>query len=320
MKYFPKKTFSTNSFLIKTFPIREVLILSLLLFFSFSLSALEVIPSDVYVQVEQIQKELVVIKKHLNLTTQISQNKLLKAELKPRHAWQKSYEILVKINILRRSNGMSIMEPINMEPRLKRDPILTYEMALRILVELEIIKFRLDITEQITPASIYTNKKPMDVFNLLRSISQDMDIINGQEFTPSYVFAEAMRIYEDINLIILHMKINDESVPPIKIIDSTPTDAFYTAIKLLTVVSQIESSIGIEGIDASVFLRKQITPSDVYELTEIIISELQVIKASVGIRYVITPAAKYYTQKSPADVNQLLGWSLSKLKQVSTLR
>jgi hypothetical protein len=309
-----------NRLLMKAFVIKELSILFLLLFYSLLLPAQEVTPSEVFAQVEQIQKELAIIKSHFNINIQPHYEKLLKSELKPRHAWQKAYEILVKINILRRSNGMSILEPINMEPKLKRDPILTYEMALRVLLELEIIKFRLDISEQVTPAISYSNKKPMDVFNSLRAISQDMDILNGQEFTPSYVFAEAMRIYEDINLIIMHLKINDESIPPIKMIDATPTDAFNTAIQLLTLVTRIEASIGIEGIDSSVFIRKQADPAHVYELTEIIIAELQVIKASVGIRYVITPAAKYYTQKSPADVIQLLGWSISKLSQVTTLR
>lgn len=293
----------------------------LLFFISLDLyAAIEVTPSDVYAQVEQIQKELLIIKKHFNITAQANYEKMQKAYLKPRHAWQKAYEILVKLNILRRSNGMSILEPINMEPRLKRNPILTYEMALRILLELKIIKFRLDITEQVTEADRYTNKKPMDVFNLLRAASQDLDIINGQEFTPSYVFAEAIRIYEDVNLILAHMRISDKSIPPIKMHKATPIDAYDTALELLSIILSIEASNGIEGIDPTVFLRQKVSPGDVYELTAIIIAELQVIKASVGIRYVITPAAKYYTQKTPADVKQLLGWSLSKLSQIRSLR
>ncbi len=287
---------------------------------SYSAKAVEVNPSDVFSQVIQIHKELQIIKAHFAITIQLDHERIRKTQLMPRHAWQKAYEIMVKINILRRTNGMAILEPINIEPRLKLNPVLTYEMTQRILQELAIFKFRMGIKEQITPAVKYTNKKPMDVFNLLRAASEELDVINGQEFTPSYVFGEAMRIYEDIGLILRHLDITDRSEPPIKVIDATPAVAFNTALKLLEKITELEISMGFEGVDSSVFWRKNPNPGHVYELAEIIIAELQLIKASQGSRYVITPAAKYYTLKTPSDVNQVLGWSLTKISQISSLR
>jgi len=151
-------------------------------------------------------------------------------------------------------------------------------------------------------------------------VSVELDLLNGQEFTPSYVFGEAMRIYEDINLILQHLNIADKTEPPVKVIDAKPSMAFNTALKLLTKVSELEASIGFEGLDPAIFLRKNPSPGHVYEIAEMIISEIQVIKASLGIRYVISPAAKYYTLKTPAQVNQVLGWSLAKLTLISSLR
>jgi len=292
----------------------------LIVFITFTLQAKEATPSDVYAQVIQIQKELKLIKTHFEITKKPKYEIMSKTQLKPRHTWQKAYEILVKINILRRSNGLAVLEPVNMEPRLKRDPVLVYEMTQRILQEIKIFKYRMDINEVSSVPKVYANKTPMDVFNKLRAVSVDMDILNGQEFTPSYVFGESMRIYEDINIILKQLNIKDQSVPPIKILDAKPKDTYEVCLKLLKKITMLEASIGMEGIDVSILLRNQVTPGNVYELSQIVIAELQVIKASLGIRYSITPAARYYTQKSPSDVAQVLGWSFNKLNQIQSLR
>lgn len=292
----------------------------ILVFFISGAYAKEASPSDVYKQVVMIQQELELIKKYFKITKKAQYEKVKTSQLAPRHTWQKAYEILVKINILRRTNGMSVIEPVNLEPRIKLKPILVYEMTQRILTEIKIFKYRHDIAEQIKKVPNFHNKTPIDVFNKLREVSIDMDIINGLEFTPSYVFGEAMRIYEDISMILKQLKIEDKSVPPLKPSDAQPKDAFEQGMRVLKKIIDLESSIGVETLDMNAFIRQDVEPGHVYELTQIILAELQVVKASVGIRNKITPAAIYYSQKRPSDVYQVFGWSYNKLNQISGLR
>ncbi|MCK5683384.1 hypothetical protein KAJ27_04665 [bacterium] len=277
-------------------------------------------PSDVYSEVIQIKKELYIIQNFFNIDQNAEFREIKKTELTPRHSWQKTYEIMVKINILRRANNLPIVEPANMEPVLNLNPILTYEQTQRVLTELRIIKFRLGIFEKVTAPDFFTKKVPMDVFNKLREVSAILDVINGSEFTPSYVFGESMRIYQDINNILNRLGIRDTSIPPDKLPKSTPKEAMLTLLHLLKKISELESGIGVEGVDPSVFYIDKPLPEDVFELALIVLSELQVIKASLGISHDITQSARYYTQKTPADVNQLLGWALLKMNQINTLR
>ncbi|MCU7836765.1 MAG: hypothetical protein KZQ83_16140 [gamma proteobacterium symbiont of Taylorina sp.] len=276
--------------------------------------------SDVYAQVMQIEKELFIIRNFFGISQKAEFREIRKAQLKPRHVWQKTYEIIVKINILRRINSLPIIEPVNMEPVLNMDPILVYEQTQRILTELRIVRFRLGIEGEISSLEKFSNKQPMDVYNKLKEVSALLDVINGSEFTPSYVFGEAMRIYEDVNTILSKLLIRDLTIPPEKLLKVTPGDTQLTALFLLGKLSELEQGIGIEGVDASVFFQDEPNPADVFELTQVILAELQVIKATLGIRHVITQAAQYYTQKTPADANQLLGWSLLKINQIVTLR
>ncbi len=277
-------------------------------------------PSSVYSEVVQIEKELLTIKRFFNINRKEELKEAITTELTPRHAWQKTYELMVKTNILRRANGLPIIEPVYMEPVLNVNPILTYEQTQRVLTELRIIKFRLGILEMITPPETFSKKTPMDVFNKLRHVSSLFDVINGSEFTPSYVYGEAMRIYQDVNVIIRLLGLTDTTIPPEKIVTATPREAMITALHLLEKISSLESGVGIEGVDASVFYLDNPLPEDVFEMTLILMAELQVIKASLGLRHDVTQAARYYTQKTPADVNQLLGWVLLKINLINTLR
>lgn len=277
-----------------------------------------VTPSDVYAQVNQIVKEVHTIKKHLGINKKALYFEL-KTQLKPRHAWQKTYEIMVKINILRSTHKLPIIQPTAMEPVLNVDPMLTFEQTQRILQELRLLKFRLGITQTITPAKSYQGKTPMDVFNLLNLVSHELDIINGNEFTPSYVFAEAMRIYDEINIILHALGIDDTTFPPFKGQNLKPRNAFNTAIKLLEQIKHLHSRVGIETIDFYVFRKEDINPGDVFGITEMILAELQVLKAYLGLRHELTPQAKYYENKTPSDVEQVLGWSLRKLYLIKSL-
>lgn len=289
----------------------------ILIFISFS-NANIITPSDVYSEAMQIQKELKLIKKHFNIDKKVSLEKI-NTKLYPRHAWQKSYEILLKINILRTSNNMPINEPSNLEPVLNLDPILTYEQIQRIITEIRIFKVRVNIPTQITSKKIYTNKTPLDVYNLLDNISHELDIINKNKFSPSNVFGETIRIYKDLETILNYLNIENNTIPTTKKINAKPIDSFNTSLKILEKLQYIQSIARIDTINAYVFKKEIITPSEVFSLNQIIIAELQTIKAYLGLNNYITPAAKQYTNKTPSDVEQMLGWCLREISLIKSL-
>jgi len=288
-----------------------------LLLFSTGIFAKVITPTDVYGQVMLIQEELHDLLKHYGVAHDekgIIQRTTIKTALKPRNVWQLTYEIAIKINMLRISNNLPIIEPVNMEPVLHLNPDLVYEQTQRILTEIKIFKVRKDIKILKYETEVYKNKTPLDVFNALSRISAMFDELNQASFTPSYVFGESMRVYNDLTTILNHLSIEDNTVPTVRNDKATPSDTFLVALKILEKIKQIQFSVGIGTVDFSVFKKEHPTPSDVFTMNQMILAELQTIKAYVGLNHYITPAATTYMNKTPADVDQLMNWNLRKIE------
>ena len=285
------------------------------------IDAKQITPNEVYAQVKLIQDEIHHLLKEYGIRhdhKSVQNRKLVKTPLKPRNVWQKTYEIMVKINILRQEHELPIIEPVNMPPVAHLNPDLVYEQTQRILTEFRIYETRMAIPHIKYNLQTFKHKTPLDVFNTLSGISLTMDELNKNKVTPSYVFGENMRVYDDISLILDTLSIEDKTIPAKKNIDSTPNDTANTALLILEKVKQLQVLSGIAFVDFSDFRKKMQTPSDVFSLTQMIIAELQTIKAYLNIPN-ITPAASQYRLKTPAEVDQLMSWNLRKLELISSL-
>jgi len=287
----------------------------------FGLSAKTITPNDVYAEVMLITDEIHYLLKHYGIKHDhegIIERTTVSSKLKPRNVWQITYEIMVKINILRQEYKLPIIEPINMAPVLHLNPDLVYEQTQRIQTELKIFMARQGIKQPKRKHIIYKGKSPLDVFIGLSHISASFDELNGGRFTPSYVFGEQMRLYDDITLIIQHLQIDDKTIPKQKNIHATPEDVFKESMKILDKIKQLQIMAGIDFVDFLEFKKGNETPGEVYTITQMILAELQTVKAYLGIE-LITPAAIKYNTKTPVEVEQLVSWNLRKLNLIKSL-
>jgi hypothetical protein len=294
----------------------------ILLLLQFSLYAKIITPSDVYAQTVVIEKEVLALLKYRKIKYSYKdflKQTDIKTNIKPRNVWQKTYEIMIKINILRLHYNLPVIEPINLAPVLTFNPELVYEQTQRILTELNIIKLIADVKIKTAKVKHYKNKSPQHVYRLLSIVSNALDKLNGSTFTASYVFGENIRINDDLSTILHHLNIKDNTIPSIKNKDATPMHTFTTSMKTLYKISQIQQEVGIQSVDFAVFSKHNPTPSDVFTMTEMIISELQTIKAFIGLTTYITPAATQYSGKTQAEVDQLMQWNLRKINLITTL-
>ena len=296
--------------------------LILLLLFTFGLSAKTITPNDVYAQSILIQEHIHFLLKHYDIDHDhdgINRRTKISTRLKPRNAWQKSYEILVKVNMLRNAHNLSRIEPVGVEPVEQLNPDMVYGQTQRILAELTIFEVRKDIKVPLFEAQTYKNKTPLDVYNVFAHVSSSFDELNRAQLSPVYVFAETMRIYDDLSIILKYLGIKDETIPNKRVINATPRDSLKISMKVLEKLQRLQRSVGIKTVDFSVFDKKKATPSDVYTITGMIIAELQPIKAYIGLTTSVTPPAQSYTKKYPADIEQLMGWNLRKLLLIKNL-
>jgi len=286
-----------------------------------SLWAGEITPSDVYGQVMRIKKEVNYLLDYYKITydeKKMERESAVNVNLKPRDVWQKSYEIMIKINILRSQYGLPSISPVNMAPVLNLNPDLVYEQTQRVLTELKIFEYRNGVPMKNFTAKKYTNKTPLDVFNGFSYVSVAMDKLNRSSFTPSYVFAQNMRVYDDLTLIISRLAIEDNTIPAKINPKATPNDTFRTGMRILEKIKQLQILAGIAFVDFSSLDKGKATPSDVFSITQMIIAELQTLKAYLKINS-ITIAAKEYEGKTPVEVDQLMSWNLRKLNLVGNI-
>ncbi len=294
-----------------------------ILLISLSLFAKEMTSSEVYGQVMLIEEEVEFLLDHYKVVHHHNKNSEnithITAELRPRNVWQKTYEIMIKINILRNRFGLETNEPVNTSPVLNLNPNMVYGQTQRILTELSIFKMREDIVSPVFKKQEFKNKVPLDVFNALYHVSVLLDELNGAEISLSFSYGETLRIYDDITSVLQHLNIEDNTIPEIKNPSATPTDALNNSILLLEKIKQLQILAGIAVVDFSQFKKAEAKERDVFEISEMVLAELQTIKAFVGVK-TITHAATQYEGKTAAEVNQLMSWNLRKLNLIQSLK
>jgi hypothetical protein len=275
---------------------------------------------DIYSKTYQVAAEIQLLKNHYNIKEEINVPDV-SIEMAPKYNWQKSYEVMYKINVLRDKLELSLVGVPSREPQLELPLQTRYEQMIRILTELQILKEFLDISETVAVPA-FKNKTPTDVYNTLNRVAFELDLINGKTLTPSDTLSQAMRISEDVNAILDALNVKNSSIPPQKAVDVQPGHVFDTALLLLEEIKRLQKIAGINGIDFYQLkpVNRTITASDVFSIFGIVLAELQQIKAYLGLKYVLTPMAEHYENVRSTDVQQIIGWNIRKLQAIHSLK
>ena len=291
------------------------------LVFILSLEAKELSVDDVYERSLLIEDHLHFLLKHYKVDhIHIKENDfLISAKLKPRNCWQKSYELLVKINRLRLAHNLLRIEPIGMEPVENLTVSMLYGMVDRVLAEIVIFEHRVGLNvPEFTIKKVY-GKNLLDVYNELSVISNDFDRLNGAPISYSYIYAETMRIYDDLTIILKHLQIKDNTIPEIRKDDASLHDAMKSSLNLLGSITRMQRLVGIDTIEYTEFYKKDKSRSDLYNIVGLIVSELQPLKAFMGLNKSVTPPALSYENKTTADIVQLMSWNYRKFRLIKNL-
>ncbi|MFA6195186.1 MAG: hypothetical protein WC656_00920 [Sulfurimonas sp.] len=293
-----------------------------MLLVSLALYANEITSSVVYSEVMLIEDKVDVLLDYYKIEHQHkSEDKNVTyktTQLKPRNVWQKTYEIMIKINVLREKFGLPFIEPVGMMPVENVNPNLVYEQTQRILTELDIFMVQNAIKQPVLKKQVFKDKVPLDVFNRLCKVSFMLDQVTQSKTMPSFSFGETMRIYDDITLILSNLGIDDKTIPQKKNENDTPLESLNSGLKILEKIQQLKILAGMSSVDFSEFKKNEASPSNVFEVTQMILAELQAIKARLGIN-AVTPAALHYNNKIPAETNQLMSWNLRKIDLIQSL-
>ncbi|MDD5296772.1 MAG: hypothetical protein PHU46_07660 [Rhodocyclaceae bacterium] len=277
--------------------------------------AAEATPSDMYAQAVRIEREVEVLKQHLKVSGKA--HVVPKAgDLKPRHIRATSYILLFKLGKLRRQHGLTYIQPGDSEPALETKPAQPWGTLQRVLTEVQVIKYYLDIPGQAAAATPVSGKRTVDVYNKLHQISAELDLLTGP-ITPNETYAAAKRVNEDVDAVLGYLRIFEKAIPPPRKANLLPADSLRAVFTVIGEVQRIQRLYGMEITDFKGFdMGDRATPDDVFGLIALTLAEWQQVQARLGMTHHITAPATYEEYKEPADVVQLLGYTADKLRQI----
>jgi len=274
--------------------------------------------NDVYTETLRVQHYLEAIQSHEHKNNQ-DEIGFIQADLRWHHVWAKSYTVLKEINLLRQQHGMERVEPVNLEPQLETSPRQVWEMCRRIITELEIVVRQLQIqVPPFSPSSTMKNFTAADIYWRMQHASTQLNRITGG-LPPTYVYAEARRLNDDVNQLLSHLEVIDSVSPPRRLNQASPIDAMQQAFNVLQELHRLQRYYDLPVNNLQGFNRgAQSQPKDVFVMITLLIAELQTVKARVGLNHALVPNAGQAREKSPVDVAQLLGYVANKLQQIKT--
>lgn len=272
-------------------------------------------PSDVYVQAVRIEQKTLELQRKLGIKEVPEIPKVIKTELLSRHIFARTYMLLTKISLFREQKKLPMVRPVSIEPQAELLPYTNWAQCLRILTEMEILEKALGVSTPPPPTPIKTEKKPVEVFNKLSQISAVWNVLIGGQITLPYIYAEAMRLNEDVSALLQAQGIIDTALPTARIANASAGDSLDASFDILREIQKQQVQAGLETINLEEFHlpKQQAQPQDVFNMIEILLAELQPLKVKLGLKHTITPVAQYYDSKKPADVAQVLGYIANRL-------
>lgn len=276
----------------------------------------EITPDMLYSEAVQVEKEVELLKHFYHITASYPVTPV-EADLKPNHVWQKAYAIQLKLNIFRRKLGLVGFVPVTREPMLKMSTSWVWGQIQRTLTEVKIIKAYLGIPGEPSPAKPVHGKRLIDVFNKLNQISYETDTLNGESINPSYVYAEVIRLNEDVNSLLRITGTADTAVPPVRKSNAIAKDSLAAVFFLLVEIQRLQRQLGIDTTDFGAFYKTDnVTSADVFNMVMLCLSELDLVKAQLGMKHAFTVPAEFHAGKTPDEVVQLLGYVNNKLRLI----
>ena len=198
------------------------------------------------------------------------------------HTYAKALEVLNKVARTQRKLGM-----IPVDPGLIPVKHITTADVMRevqtILEEVRRIKGELIIEVQIEPAPFVSGKTPSLVYKNLGDASFMLDGLVGRPTTPNDVFENVMHIHDDMSLIAAKLGASLELDPPVVEGRKRPQEAAQQMLRATYKVIGLQNRLGMEASSVPSLTLVRITPTEVYEITNILLAEMTRIKLHLDI-------------------------------------
>ncbi len=243
-------------------------------------SGAAVTPSDVYHKVSVINAELKLIRHNLGITKEVREP-ALQANKIPAHVYIKSLELFNKVSKLQEKHGVA--SKIKPEILIK-DISLENVLSLIDSIHSEVIRIKnqLGINQLIKKIEFYAGRTPSNVYEnvwqssyLIDSMIKDIGSVDVLENT--------LRIQSELNLIASHLNVELPNVAGEPQSGKSPKQVHLQGYINLHKFSLLEEALKMKAFRVSAYPKTKVSPSDVYDTTNMMLAEINRIKFHFGI-------------------------------------
>ena len=228
----------------------------------------------------------------------------------PRHVLQKTLEVLKKINKYRQNNNLgSVNVPIYPSKSINSEDVYFNVTRLNNEVDLLLRKINCPHINKLSIIKKYTDKTSNDTYYEVWLASLAMDELLGKGFSPTDNYEESVLIIDIINFIRNSQGIYNKVEIPQKKNRKHPNHVLYATNKLLHKISKAEKKLWMEPVDVAQNPQRIITPTEVYDSIQTVITELKRIRRRLGIER-FYESKTMIISKTPSDVLQNIEYAI----------
>jgi hypothetical protein len=228
----------------------------------------------------------------------------------PRHVLQKTLEVLQKINKYRQNNNLGLVN-VPMYPSKNITDEDVYEAVKRLNDEVDLLlkKIKCPHIKELSKIKVYKDKTSNDNYHEVWLASLAIDELLGRGYSPTYNYMESILIIDTINFLRNSQGIYDEVEKPLKKERQHPNHVLYAANQLLHKISNAEKKLWIDPVEVAENPQRIITPTEVHDTMQTILTELMRIRRRLGIER-FYPHKKFDGLKTPSDVLQNMEYAI----------
>ena len=206
----------------------------------------------------------------------------LQEDRAPVHVYAKTLEVMSKVSRVQRRLGMETAE-VGQIPIKDLEPRDVLGSVAGILAELRKIKAQMVIERQIDRASFSGGKTPSMVYKNLADASFLLDGLGGGPLTPNDVYLNSRYVLDELELIAAKLRAPLSLDVPAVEGRKTPKDVAQQVLRASYKMVNLQNRLGMDASSVPNLTLVRVTPSEVYDATNMLLAEMARIKHHLEI-------------------------------------
>ena len=238
-------------------------------------------PSHVFQATEDLIAEIEILRSEMGISD-YPQEVELQEDRTPVHVYAKTLEVMRKIARVRSKFGLPPLQ-VGQIPVKVIEPRDVFDNVQLMLDALRRVKTQFVIENEIQPAPLVGAKRPSDVYQNLGDASFLLDGLVGRPLTPNDVHNNMLRIQDEMELVAARLQATLElDLPPVEG-RRRPRDVAQQVLRAGYKIVNLQTRLGMDASSVPTLTLVRVTPSEVYEITNILLAEMARIKAHLDI-------------------------------------